>query len=34
MAASTQQIRTTLPAPDPTDDPALAPVNPDTVHHR
>lgn len=31
MAASTQQIRTTLPAPDPTDDPALAPVNPDTV---
>ena len=31
MAASTQQIRATLPAPDPTDDPALAPVIPDTV---
>lgn len=31
MAASTPQIRASLPAPDPTDDPALAPVIPDTV---
>lgn len=30
-AASTPQIRAPLPAPDPTDEPALAPVNPDTV---
>ena len=31
MAASTPQIRASLPAPDPTDDPALVPVIPDTV---
>ncbi len=31
MAAFTQQIRASLPGPDPTDDPALAPVLPDTV---
>lgn len=31
MVAFKPQTRATLPAPDPTDDPALAPVIPDTV---